>query len=1071
MKSIFSILIAFSAVIVAQAATVGTLRCEFLENPRGIEMREPRLSWIQESSERGARQTAWQVVVASSPAALESGKADLWDSGKVDSDQSIHVRYAGKPLVSRETCYWKVRIWDNDGEPSPWSAVASWSIGLQESDWQGRWIGMDTAPVKLPLVDASWIALPGDDAKPPDKATRRFFRRSFDLPAERSIRRGEFYLGTNGSFGCAVNGNPQGAGSGYREATVVDIAPHLKAGKNTIALWVETDGESPRRDPSLTGRIEIHFESGPPIILATDVAWKSSATETADWLQPDADESAWQSAKVLGPAGMEPWGKTLLPASRELPARLLRKDFTVEKQPVRATLYVSGQGISECEINGEKISDHVLSPALTEYDKRVVYVTHDVTSALKQGANAIGMHLGNGRFHAPRSKWFVMCRDFGVPRALSQLEIEYADGTRQVVASDASWKVSDNGPIVSNNEYDGEVYDASKEQTGWSAPGFDDSAWQAAEILDSPGGKLVAQMMHPIRVTGTLKPVAMSEPSPGVFVFDMGQNMVGWCRMKVEGPRGSSVTLRHAETLREDGNLYLANMRGAAVTDVYRLKGGGPETYEPRFTYHGFRYVEITGFPGKPTLESIEGRVVNDDLPSAGDFECSEPLINRFHSNVRWGVRGNYRSIPTDCPQRDERQAWLGDRTFSTRGETYLFDTAAFYSKWLQDMADAQKESGSIPDVCPSYWPLYNDNVAWPSAAIVIPSTMHDQYADTALIERHYPAMAKWISHMSQFIEDDLIAKDNYGDWCVPPEDPELIHSVDPARKTHPTLLATSYFCYDLALMSRYAKLLGKPEDALRYADLSKRMAAAMNRKFYDAAKGYYDNGSQTSCVLPLAFGLVPEGERPRVFGHLVEKITHGAKGHIGTGLVGGQWLNRVLAEGGRSDLVYGLATQTDYPSWGYMIKNGATTVWELWNGDTANPAMNSGNHVMLVGDFIIWLYESLGGIKSDPMQPGFKHIVMKPEPVEKISFTRVNHHSLYGEIRSEWSKNDGGFHWQITVPPNTTTTAYVPCTSLNNLRESGRAVSDSPGIKVIGITNGRAVLELPSGSYVFDSK
>ena len=324
---------------------------------------------------------------------------------------------------------------------------------------------------------------------------------------------------------------------------------------------------------------------------------------------------------------------------------------------------------------------------------------------------------------------------------------------------------------------------------------------------------------------------------------------------------------------------------------------------------------------------------------------------------------------------------------------------------------------------------------------------------------------------MSQFIEDDLIAKDNYGDWCVPPEDPELIHSVDPARKTHPTLLATSYFCYDLALMSRYAKLLGKPEDALRYADLSKRMAAAMNRKFYDAAKGYYDNGSQTSCVLPLAFGLVPEGERPRVFGHLVEKITHGAKGHIGTGLVGGQWLNRVLAEGGRSDLVYGLATQTDYPSWGYMIKNGATTVWELWNGDTANPAMNSGNHVMLVGDFIIWLYESLGGIKSDPMQPGFKHIVMKPEPVEKISFTRVNHHSLYGEIRSEWSKNDGGFHWQITVPPNTTTTAYVPCTSLNNLRESGRAVSDSPGIKVIGITNGRAVLELPSGSYVFDSK
>ena len=1060
------LILSLISVMVARGATVGTLRCEFRENPEGIDVLEPRLSWIQASSERGARQTGWQVMVASSVAALAAEKADLWDSGKIDSDQSIHVLYAGKPLASRQACFWKVRIWDQEGRATAWSEVARWSVGLLDGDWQGKWIGKNTPEVKPPLTDASWIVSPGQSA-----AKRHYFRRSFELPADRRIRSGEFYLGVNGSFGSAVNGISHGSGAGFHDATMVDIAPHLKAGKNTLALWVETGADSPRSEPALTGRIEIHFETGPALVFPTDGTWVTSQVETEAWVQTDADESSWKSASLLGPTGMAPWGVTLLPASRELPARLLRRNFNAPDKPVRAMLYVSGQGISECEINGSKVSDHVLSPALTEYDKRVVYVTHDVTDAIKAGKNAIGVHLGNGRFHAPRSKWFVMTRDFGVPRLMLQLEMEYADGTRQVLASDASWKITDNGPIRANNEYDGEIYDARVEQAGWSSPGFVDSSWQPADVLTATGGRLVAQMMHPIRVTETRKPVAMTEPSPGTYVFDMGQNIVGWCQMKVDGIRGSSVKLRHAETLREDGHLYLANMRGAAVTDVYHLKGGGPETYEPRFTYHGFRYVEVTGFAGKPTLDSILGRVVNDDLPSAGDFECSEPLINQFHSNVRWGVRGNYRSIPTDCPQRDERQAWLGDRTFSTRGETYLFDTSAFYSKWLQDMADAQKDSGSIPDVCPSYWPLYNDNVAWPSAAIVIPGTMLDQYADSSLIARHYPAMVKWISHMSQFIEDDLIAKDNYGDWCVPPEDPELIHSIDPGRKTHPTLIATSYFCHDLNLMSRYAKLLGKIDQADRYEGHAKRMAAAMNRKFYDPAKGHYDNGSQTSCILPLAFGLVPEAERPRVFAHLVGKITEESQGHIATGLVGGQWLNRVLTEGGRADLVKNFATHTDYPSWGYMMKNGATTVWELWNGNTANPAMNSGNHVMLVGDFVIWLYESLAGIKSDPANPGFKHIIMRPEPVDGLTFARASHRSPYGEIRSDWKREGDRFEWKVTIPPNTTATVFIPCTDPASLRESDEPISTSADVRLATVKDGRAEVRLNAGAYHFISK
>ena len=1071
MKLIYYSSLLIAAAMVTQAATVGNLRCEMRENPEGIDAFQPRLSWIQESPERGAKQTAWQVWVASTREALAADQADLWDSGKVGTDQSIHVQYAGKTLLPGQDYFWKVRIWDKDGVAAPWSSVARWSMGINEVDWRGKWIGKDSPVIKPPMTGTSWIAATSETPEAEPAAVRHFFRRSFEIPLDRTIRSGKFFLGVNGSFGSAVNGKPHGSGTGFRDATMIDIAPHLRKGLNSIALWVETSADSPRKPPALAGYVEIQFETGPPMVFITDSQWLTSRTETPDWTKPEADISAWNAAALLGQVGMEPWGEILLPQSRELPARLLRKEINVAEKPVRATLYISGQGISECEINGRKVGDHVLSPALSEYDKRVFYVTHDVTGMLVKGKNAIGVHLGNGRYHAPRSKWYVMTRDYGVPRLLLQLQLEYSDGRTQTIVSDETWKVSDQGPIRLNNEFDGEEYDARMELPGWSAPGFEDTNWQAAEILSPPGGKIVSQMIHPIRVTETLQPLAMTEPSPGVFVFDMGQNMVGWCRLKVTGPRGTSVQLRHAETLREDGHLYLANMRSAKVTDLYHLKGEGTEIYEPRFTYHGFRFVEITGFPGKPTLDSIEGRVVHDDLPVSGSFECSAPMINKFHSNVRWGVRGNYRSIPTDCPQRDERQAWLGDRTFSSHGEAFMFDTETFYAKWLQDMGDAQKESGSISDVNPSYWPLYNDNVTWPAAAVMIPGSLLVQYSDRGIIALHYPVMAKWIEYMSQFIKDDLIDRDNYGDWCVPPEDPNLIHSVDPARKTHPTLLATSYFCHSLNLMDRYATLLGKPAEAERYRELARRMTAALNLKFFDEEKGYYDNGSQTSCVLPLAFGLVPEEKRKRVFDHLVHKITVETNGHIGTGLVGGQWLNRVLTIGGRPDLVYTFGTQTTYPSWGYMIENGATTVWELWNGNTANPAMNSGNHVMLVGDFVIWLYESLAGIKADFENPGFKHVLMRPEPVEGLSFVKASHRSPYGKIRSEWTREDGLFRWKITIPPNSFATIQIPCSAEDSLREGGQPIAASKGLSLQAVEDGRAIIRLEAGAYELESR
>ncbi len=508
--------------------------------------------------------------------------------------------------------------------------------------------------------------------------------------------------------------------------------------------------------------------------------------------------------------------------------------------------------------------------------------------------------------------------------------------------------------------------------------------------------------------------------------------------------------------------------------DRYTLEGRpGTEVYEPRFTYHGFRYVEVRGFPGRPTLEALEGRVVHDDLPRAGSFASSNELLNRIHRNIFWGVRGNYRSIPTDCPQRDERQAWLGDRSEVSLGESYLFDHAVFYKKWLQDILDVQRPSGSVADTAPSYWPGRGDNpnVTWPSTFVILPAMLERQFGDASAKALAYAGQKKWIEFMLPFAADGVLSRDTYGDWCVPPENPLLIHTKDPSRITGKTVLATSYFVHELRVMERYARDLGHPEDAQRFFRLAGSFATSFNERLLKRDLGQYDNGTQTSSVLPLAFALVPEDMQARVFAHLVHKIEHESRGHIGTGLVGARHLMRVLSDNGRADLAYRLATQEGYPGWGYMVSRGATTIWELWNGDTADPTMNSGNHVMLVGDLLIWLYEYLGGIAPDGGRPGFKHIVMKPHPVVGLDSVTASHRSPYGEIRSEWRRRGDAFFWNITIPPNTTATVSVPAGRAEQVTEGGRPAASAPGVEFLRMDHGRAVFRLGSGAYLFESR
>ena len=1055
------------------------LRCEYRVNPLGIDVTQPRLSWVVEAvnpADRGLKQSAYRVLAAGSEQALDRETGDLWDSGKVASDQSAQIIYSGKALGSGSRAFWKVEVWDQTGTSSGWSTRASWSMGLLKPEtWKGKWIGLDESGLYKRagspfhnIEKAKWIWFPAGDPSHGAPAGARFFRAAFTVPEASRIMKAVCVIGADHEFELAVNGVRAGKGDNVYAPEIIEVTSLLKTGRNVVAVRASNEAEG--KPAGLIAAIRIDFAKGEPLIFATSVGWKSAESAPSDWEGTGFDDSGWSAAKELGPFGMAPWGEVGFMEERALPARILRKEFEAPGKPRRATAFVSGLGLFELYVNGSKIDDHVLSPGLTDYDKRIQYVTFDVTPQLTAGRNAIGLMLGNGRYHAPRTGAPDGTRNFGDPKALLQLEIEYPDGTTAQVVTDETWKLTTAGPIRANNEYDGEEYDARMELKGWSLPGFDDSRWQAPQLVSAPAGLMVAQMAEPLRVIETIRPVTVKRLRPGVFIVDMGQNMVGWCRLKVTGAKGTRVMLRHAETLRDNGELYVENLRSAQATDLYTLKGGGPEMWEPRFTYHGFRYVEVTGYPGELPLAAIEGRVVHDAMTQVADFTTSNPLLNHLHKNIYWGVRGNYRSIPTDCPQRDERQGWLGDRSTVSRSESYLFDVAAFYTKWMNDLEDSQRPDGSIPDVSPAYWVIYNDDVTWPSTFLLVPGMLYDQYGDLRVLERHYPALKKWIEHMRGFVKDGLMAKDTYGDWCVPPESPKLIHSQDPARRTNGSLLGTAYFYKMLRQMRRYATLLGRNEDVAEFDAQAATLKDAFLKRFFKAELNQFDNGTQTSAILPLAFDMEPEGTRQAVFDHLVSKIHNESQDHVGVGLIGAQWLMRTLSENGRADLAYKIATQTTYPGWGYMIEKGATTIWELWNGDTADPAMNSGNHVMQIGDVGVWLYEYIAGIRPDPEHPGFKHAILRPYPVEDLAFVKASHKSMYGTIRSNWKRENGRFVLDVGVPANTTVTVFVPARDGANVTESGQPAERVKGVKFLRRESGMTVYDVESGNYSFAS-
>lgn len=910
MLIIYTIIIGLPAVDAAaqDGVQLQNLRCEMRNDPVGTDVTIPRLSWEITGSQRHIMQTAYQVLVASSPEQLAANEGDCWNSGKVSSAQSIHVAYAGKPLQSRHRYYWKVKVWTTKGE-SAWSAPAQWSMGLlAPADWQASWIGLDRA-------------------FPWDSAQSKFSR---------------------------------------------------------------------------------------------------------------------------------------------LSARYFRKTFDTKAAIKRATVYIGGMGLYELYLNGQHIGTQVLAPAPTDYTKAVKYNTFDITAALKQGGNAIGVTLGNGLFFTMRQAYKPhKIRTFGYPKLLLQLEIEYADGDRQTIVSDQSWKVTSDGPIRTNNGYDGEEYDATKEMPGWNNTGFDDSRWLQPELVQSPGGKLEAQLNEPMRIMDTVKPVRVFKVGSN-FVLDMGQNMVGWLQIKAKGRRGDKITLRFAETLQADSTLFTANLRDARVTDVYTFKGTGIETWHPVFVYHGFRYVEVTA----DALPEAEGHVIYDAITTTGSFRSSDTTLNQVYNNAYRGISGNYKGMPLDCPQRNERMPWLGDRATGAHGESFLFGNANLYAKWLDDIAASQTPEGAIPDVAPAYWRYYSDNVTWPGVYILVANMLYEQFGDQRSIEKHYGSMKKWLAYMrGKYMKDYIVTKDKYGDWCVPPESLQLIHSRDATRKTDGTLLATAYYYRLLTLMQRFATLLNKPADAKAFADLSDSIKTAFNKKFFHPAIAQYSNSTVTANLLPLYFDMAPADARKAVFDSMAAAIQYKYNTHISTGVIGTQWLMRGLTRMGRPELAYRIAANRDYPSWGYMVEQGATTIWELWNGNTANPGMNSHNHVMLLGDLLIWYYEDLAGIRTAANHPAFKQMVMKPALPQGLQTVDAAFHSMYGPIGSSWKKENGRFSWKIKIPANTTAWVYMPARSAAGVKEGDKAATAADGVRFLRMEEDRAVFEVGSGEYAFESE
>lgn len=1065
------------AILPAVALEPEDLRCEYGRNPTAIGTAHPRLSWAYEASSRrrGEAQSAYQVLVASSEEFLRKGQGDLWDSGQVTSGESLHIQYQGKPLASGQTCFWKVRAWDGNGRSSGWSDPARFTIGLlKPSDWTARWIGYDAAGSEDPaqahlkqmlrLEQSKWIW--GGGAQAGDQAPgKMFFRKVITLPTDRQVKQATFLVAADDAFRLFINGHLAGQGSTWKAAESPDVTGRLQPGANALGVEVTNGGDRPS-PAGLIGRLVVVFGSGEPLVVPIDTTWTANREAGERWSWTDYDASNWKPASEVAAFGDQPWGKVEYKVAAMEPAPLFRKTFTL-KQPVkRAMLFASALGVYELRLNGKAVDTDVLSPGWTDYSKRVHYFGYDVTKQVRRGENALGAILGDGWYTGYLA--FTGRRHYygENTRLLIQLEVELKDGTKEIIGTDETWKAT-TGPVRENDMLMGSVYDAGKEIPGWDTVNCSDTQWRSAKVDGSVKANLQAHPGAPIRRIEELPGKKITEPTPGVYVVDLGQNIVGWVRLKAKGKPGQKVTVRHAEMLNPDGTMYTTNLRAAKATDTFLLAGGGKRAYEPYFTFHGFQYVEVTGLDYKPEPADVIGIVVHSDLPRAGWFECSEPLVNKLTLNSLWGQKGNFLDVPTDCPQRDERAGWTGDAQVFMKTACLNMDAPGFYTKWLADLCqDSQRADGGFGDVAPHVNVVGYGNTGWTDAGEVCNWRMYELYGDTHVLKQHYPALLRHMDYLGQTSEGLVRGTGAYGDW------------LRLAGPQHSEVIGTAYYHYAASLMSRIADALDKADDAQKFRKLAEDIRAVFAKNFIKEDGRIVDKKNETGQTFyALAFGLelVPAQARTKVAEQFVASLKK-ENDHLATGFLGTPFVLFALQKAGHPELAYKVVLNKTYPSWLQQVIWGSTTMWERWDGwrpdkGFQDPGMNSFNHYWL-GCVSEWLFTQAAGIDTDG--PAFKRIVIRPEVLksgEGFQFVKGKYSSIRGTIRSEWELEDSGLNLHVTVPGNCVATVHVPARSLADVRESGKQIERAQGVKLIGLKDGTAVLEVGSGNYSFRSR
>ncbi|MBX3113897.1 MAG: family 78 glycoside hydrolase catalytic domain [Fimbriimonadaceae bacterium] len=962
------------------------LRCNALTDPLAIQSAQPQFSWklkAVDPQSKNLSQSAYHILVASDPAILKSGKGDLWDSGKVISSSQFGIKYQGKALLSRAQCWWKVQVWDQAGKATDWSSVAYFGTGLKDqSDWQAQWIYGKTPEAPFnPLADAKWIGSSKISVGDTPQGTYHF-RREFETNEAKSAT---ITLTADNLFILKLNGkklhqttDPEN----WRSVQEIDLAPHLKAGKNILEIDVIN------ATPSPCGLIASLNLGG--INISTDSSWLCDGA----------------LAREIGKNGVAPWGLVKPKGLVKAPAQYFKKSVQITRSIKRATAYVTALGIVDFEVNGKRVAEDLFTPGWTNYNIRTHYRTFDITKNLKSGTNDFNAVLGQGWF-AGYVAWGLQREHYGkTPMFKAQIEIEFTDGTKQSINTDTSWKVAD-GPILDEHFLHGEKFDARLQPKNWVPA----KVGEFKTVLQAFPG-------DPVQAYQTIKTKSIKEVEKRVYQIDFGQNLSGFVKLKVNQPSGTKITIRHAERLDKNGRIYTTNLRAAEATDVYICKGGEVEEWNPRFTFHGFQYIEVTGLTEKPKENTFTAIAISSATPEAGQLETSDPMLNQLISNAWWTQKMNFIDVPTDCPQRDERLGWTGDAQAYILTASYYSDVQSFFTKWLESLDDDQREDGQYPKVAPILAGLDDGGPAWADAGVICPMVIYDMYGDKELLSRHYPNMKRFIEFCRLRSKPGLLPPEKYhiyGDWL----------SIN--ANTPNDVITQAYFAGSTELMIRAAKILGHGEDAQSFTDLHTKVKKAFQDAFV-TTDGKVKGETQCAYVLALGFDLLNETQAKNAADYLIADIEKRGW-HLSTGFVGTRDLMHVLSKIGRDDVAFRLLHNTTFPSWGFTIKNGATSIWERWDGWTPekgfqDPGMNSFAHYAY-GAVSGWMFKTIGGIS--PLEAGFSKILIAPKLDPKLTWASTTYDSVRGPIKTSWKRSENSIELTAEVPPNTTAEIHVP--------------------------------------------